>query len=227
MNQLNPAPAATGGSAPASPPPNAEEAFRKELIERIPFLRAFSRSLCGDRELADDLAQEALAKAWQSRDTFQAGTNLKAWLFTILRNQFYSDLRRAWRQVPWDVDAGDLLPAADGEQTWAVELSDMARALRTLPPEQREALILVGAGGFSYDDAAKISKCAIGTVKSRVARARKALAAILEGKTPLPSEPRPNGGDATDEIISQLDRLAPIESPDDKAKRPRRERTAT
>ena len=231
MNPLNQQQTQAGVSTSSNPPPKSpadpDEAFRKELIERIPFLRAFSRSLCGDRELADDLAQEALAKAWQSRDTFQAGTNLKAWLFTILRNQFYSDLRRAWRQVPWDVDAGDLLPAADGEQTWAVELSDMARALRTLPAEQREALILVGAGGFSYDDAAKISKCAIGTVKSRVARARKALAAILEGKTPLPSEPRPAGGDATDEIISQLDRLAPAEPPDDKAKRLRRERTAT
>lgn len=227
MTTLTQAPTPAGERGPTSRPADADEAFRKELLERIPFLRAFSRSLCGDRELADDLAQEALAKAWQSRDSFQAGTNLKAWLFTILRNQFYSDLRRAWRQVPWDVDAGDLLPAPDGEQTWAIELSDMARALRTLPAEQREALILVGAGGFSYDDAAKISKCAIGTVKSRVARARKALAAILEGKTPLPSEPRPAGGDATHEIISQLDRLTPVDPPDDQDKRPRRERTAT
>ena len=81
------------------PPPSGDtnEDFRKDLLGLIPFLRAFSRSLCGDRELADDLAQEALAKAWQSRDTFRAGSNLKAWLFTILRNQFYSDRRRAWR----------------------------------------------------------------------------------------------------------------------------------
>ena len=192
---------------------DAEASFRDELLQLIPFLRAFSRSLCGDREMADDLAQEALAKAWQSRDTFRTGTNLKAWLFTILRNQFYSDRRRAWRQAPWDDGAAERMPVAGGEQTWAVQLSDVARALNTLPAEQREALILVGAGGFSYDDAAKIANCAIGTVKSRVARARKALAAVLEGNGPRPSEPRPSGGDATNEIISQLDLLAPPELP--------------
>ena len=186
--------------------------FRKELLELIPFLRAFSRSLCGDRELADDLAQDALSKAWQSRATFRAGSNLKAWLFTILRNQFYSDRRRAWRQAPWDDSAVERMPVAGGEQTWAIQLSDMARALRGLPAEQREALILVGAGGFSYEDAAKIANCAIGTVKSRVARARKALTSMLEGNGALPNEPRPVGGDATNEIIEQLDKLAPQDS---------------
>ena len=89
-------------SASSEPVPSGDVDgdFRRDLLGLIPFLRAFSRSLCGDRELADDLAQEALAKAWQSRDTFRAGSNLKAWLFTILRNQFYSDRRRAWRQPP-------------------------------------------------------------------------------------------------------------------------------
>lgn len=196
-------PARTGG-------PDRE--FQRDLLGLIPFLRAFSRSLCGDRELADDLAQEALAKAWQSRDTFRAGSNLKAWLFTILRNQFYSDRRRAWRQAPWDDSVAERMPVARGEQTWAVQLSDTARALRGLPAEQREALILVGAGGFSYEDAAKISNCAVGTVKSRVARARKALSATLEGTGPLPSEPRPAGRDATNEIMAQLDRLAPFDA---------------
>jgi RNA polymerase sigma-70 factor (ECF subfamily) len=192
-----------------------DEEFRKQLLELIPFLRAFSRSLCGDRELADDLAQDALAKAWQSRATFRPGSNLKAWLFTILRNQFYSDRRRAWRQAPWDDSAVERMPVAGGEQTWAIQLSDMARALRGLPAEQREALILVGAGGFSYEDAAKIANCAIGTVKSRVARARKALSSILEGNGALPTEPRPAGGDATNEIIDELDRLAPQGDPPD------------
>jgi RNA polymerase sigma-70 factor (ECF subfamily) len=193
--------------------PDDDADFRKGLLELIPFLRAFSRSLCGDRELADDLAQEALAKAWQSRDTFRAGSNLKAWLFTILRNQFYSDRRRAWRQAPWDESAAERVPTAKGEQTWAVQLSDTARALRALPAEQREALILVGAGGFSYEDAAAISNCAVGTVKSRVARARKALISALDGKGPLPDEPRLPGRDATNEIMAQLDRLAPAENP--------------
>lgn len=199
---------ATGEAAAANP----DRVFQKDLLELIPFLRAFSRSLCGERELADDLAQEALAKAWQSRSTFRAGSNLKAWLFTILRNQFYSDRRRAWRQAPWDEGAAERMPAARGEQTWAVQLSDTARALRGLPAEQREALILVGAGGFSYEDAAKISNCAVGTVKSRVARARKALSATLEGNGALPNEPRPAGSNATNEIMAQLDKLAPFDA---------------
>jgi RNA polymerase sigma-70 factor, ECF subfamily len=211
----------------ADPPPlaDASEDFRKDLLGLIPFLRAFSRSLCGDRELADDLAQEALAKAWQSRDTFRAGSNLKAWLFTILRNQFYSDRRRAWRQAPWDDAAAERMPVARGEQVWAVQLSDTARALRGLPAEQREALILVGAGGFSYEDAARISNCAVGTVKSRVARARKALSAALEGNGPLSSEPRPAGGDATNEIMAQLERLAPLDAPESEASNGERDAT--
>lgn len=200
---------ANGGVDPGLTPEEADAQFRKDLLALIPFLRAFSRSLCGERELADDLAQEALAKAWQSRDTFRPGSNLKAWLFTILRNQFYSDRRRAWRQAPWDETAVERVPTARGEQTWAVQLSDTARALRGLPAEQREALILVGAGGFSYEDAARIANCAVGTVKSRVARARKALMASLEGQGPLSDEPRPAGGDATNEIMAQLDHLAP------------------
>lgn len=188
-----------------------DEDFRKGLLELIPFLRAFSRSLCGNRDLADDLAQDALAKAWQARDSFRPGSNLKAWLFTILRNQFYSDRRRAWRQAPWDEGAAERLPAPGSAQGWAMQLSDTARALRNLPNEQREALILVGAGGFSYEDAAKICNCAVGTVKSRVARARKALIASLEGKGALPlgaDAHRPEG-DATYDIMAQLDRLAP------------------
>jgi RNA polymerase sigma-70 factor (ECF subfamily) len=213
-------------SAAASPPiADTNEDFRKDLLGLIPFLRAFSRSLCGDRELADDLAQEALAKAWQSRDTFRAGSNLKAWLFTILRNQFYSDRRRAWRQAPWDDAAAERMPVARGEQVWAVQLSDTARALRGLPAEQREALILVGAGGFSYEDAARISNCAVGTVKSRVARARKALSAALEGNGPLSSEPRPAGGDATNEIMAQLERLAPLDAPESEASNGERDAT--
>src|SRR6202453_3196288 len=173
--------------------------FKNELLALIPFLRAFARSLTGNQEGADDLAQETLVKAWQSRATFIPGTNLKAWLFTILRNQFYSDRRRAWRQAPWDQDAAERIPGSTGEQSWAAELSDTARALTCLSDEQREALILVGAGGFSYEDAAAICHCAVGTVKSRVARARKSLLSILEGADPLPASAQPVERDAATE----------------------------
>lgn len=184
-------------------------AFKADLLALVPFLRAFARSLSGRHEGADDLAQQTLVKAWQSRGSFVPGTNLKAWLFTILRNQFYSDRRRAWRQIPWDTEAAERIPGSHGEQTWAADLSDTARALKALPSEQREALILVGAGGFAYEDAARISGCAVGTVKSRVARARKALIAILDGERTLPPADRPAPGDAAREIMAQLNCLAP------------------
>src|SRR6202012_4715442 len=133
--------------------------------------------------------------------------------FTILRNQFYSDRRRAWRQAPWDQDAAERIPGSTGEQSWAAELSDTARALKSLSDEQREALILVGAGGFSYEDAAEICNCAVGTVKSRVARARRALIAILDGDEALPQSDRPPGGEAARENMAELDRLAPQDGP--------------
>ncbi|HTT85091.1 MAG TPA: sigma-70 family RNA polymerase sigma factor [Rhizomicrobium sp.] len=193
--------------------------FKADLLDLIPFLRAFARSLCGNQETADDLAQETLVKAWQARNMFAPGTNLKAWLFTILRNQFYSDRRRAWRQAPWDQDAAERIPGSSAEQSWAAELSDTARALSQLSDEQREALILVGAGGFSYEDAAAICHCAVGTVKSRVARARKSLLSILEGEDPLPPAQQPVEGDAAEEILAQLDRLAPDVSRGDGARR--------
>ena len=189
--------------------PEEADSFKAELLELVPYLRAFARSLSGRHEGADDLAQEALVKAWQSRDSFVPGTNLKAWLFTILRNQFYSERRRAWRQVPWDAENADAIPGNSDDQGWAAELSDIARALQALPAEQREALILVGAGGFAYEEAAQISNCAVGTVKSRVARARRALIAILDGNQALPPSDRPAQGEAARDIMAQLDSLAP------------------
>jgi RNA polymerase sigma-70 factor (ECF subfamily) len=200
--------AQSGSAKPARPKADPDAQFKADLLELIPFLRAFARSLCGNPDMADDLAQETLVKAWQSRSSFAPGTNLKAWLFTILRNQFYSDRRRAWRQAPWDQDAAERIPGASEEQAWAAQLSDTARALTSLSDEQREALILVGAGGFSYEAAARICNCAVGTVKSRVARARKTLIAILEGSEPLPANGGADNTDATREIMAQLDRLA-------------------
>ena len=136
------------------------------------------------------------------------GSNLKAWLFMILRNEFYSHQRRAWRQVLWDAEALDTVPVPPGEQQWAVELSDTACALRGLPDAQREALILVGVGGFSYEDAAALSSKAVGTMKSRVGRARKSLRRILDGQAALPAKSRPANGTAMTEILAQLSQLS-------------------
>src|SRR5262245_16360362 len=184
------------------------DAFRANLVALIPFLRAFAQTLSGRREEADDLCQEALAKAWQARATFEPGTNLKAWLFVILRNQFYSEKRRAWRPKPWGQGVADQTLVSYGEQQSALSLSDLARNLRQLPDEQREALILVGAGGFSYEEAAGICKCAVGTIKSRVARARVALAQSIDGKRVKRQSPTANKS-ATADILAQLDDLVP------------------
>jgi RNA polymerase sigma-70 factor (ECF subfamily) len=188
------------------------EDFKDKLIELIPFLRAFARTLCGHRDEADDLCQEALAKAWQSRATFEPGTNLKAWLFMILRNQFYSEKRRAWRQKPWDEASAEQSLVTGGTQHASIALSDVSRAMRMLPNEQREALILVGAGGFAYEEAAKICGCALGTIKSRVARARRTLEGVTSGSGPNPAGARPSVGEAANDILAQLDTLAPSDS---------------
>jgi RNA polymerase sigma-70 factor (ECF subfamily) len=191
-----------------SPPQHvADEEFRAELINLIPFLRAFARTLCGDKDEADDLCQEALVKAWQSSSSFQPGTNLKAWLFMILRNHFYSTRRRGWRQRP--LEESQHTPATQGAQTANLNLQDLARAMRGLSDEQREALILVGAGGFSCEEASRICGCAVGTIKSRVARARRALIAALENPEARTLGPRPTSGEAVNDILGQLDELAP------------------
>ncbi len=214
------APHTTRATKAAQPPVVID--FKSDLLALVPFLRAFARSLCGKHEGSDDLAQETLVKAWQARGSFVPGTNLKAWLFTILRNQFYSDRRRAWRQAPWDAEAAEQIPSGNGDQLWSAELSDTARALKTLPSEQREALILVGAGGFSYEEAARISNRAVGTVKSRVARARKALIAVLDSDQALSASDRPAQGEAAREIMAQLDRLTSADRCDTTQLRPKR-----
>jgi RNA polymerase sigma-70 factor (ECF subfamily) len=177
------------------------------LIKLTPFLRAFARSLSGKRDVADDLVQEALAKAWRSRRAFIPGTNLKAWLFTILRNEYHSQQRRAWRQTDWDQGLAEAIPALSDQPLWALELSDTACAMEELPDGQREALLLVGAAGFSYEEAAKHTRMALGTVRSRVARARQALKKNLDGRNPLPIKSRPAKGNTMNEIFSQLVRM--------------------
>lgn len=153
--------------------------LRNELLAAIPNLRAFAMSLCGNPSRADDLAQETLMRAWHKIETFEDGTNLKAWLFTILRNVYYSELRKRKREVE-DAD-GHLSAglAVHPEQLGHMDASDFMIALQQIPTDQREALILVGAEGFSYEEVAAISGVAVGTIKSRVNRARGRLTEIL------------------------------------------------
>jgi RNA polymerase sigma-70 factor (ECF subfamily) len=149
-------------------------------------LRAFARSLCGDRTRADDLVQETVARAIANQHKFTPGTNLNGWLVTILRNRFYSEIRKRRREVE-DADgafAGRLadIPRQDGH----MDMADFLRALQLVADEQREALVLVGASGFSYQEAAVICGVRAGTIKSRVSRARVRLQELLTGSEPLP-----------------------------------------
>src|SRR5687767_15771151 len=158
--------------------PLSDPEFKDQLAQVIPHLRAFGRSLSGSRDLADDLVQETLLKAWAARKRFQAGTNMRAWTFIILRNLFLSQMRRARFKGEWDEITAARILAAPASQDRHIELGDMQRALMHLPQPQREALILVGAGGFAYEEAAEICGCAVGTIKSRVARGRVAPEAL-------------------------------------------------
>ncbi|MEZ5923285.1 MAG: sigma-70 family RNA polymerase sigma factor [Hyphomicrobiaceae bacterium] len=156
---------------------------RQALVGAIPNLRAFALALCGDPVRADDLVQETLVKAWHKLDTFEEGTSLKSWLFTILRNTFYSEYRRRRRETsdPDGEHAAKL--KSQPSQHSALELNELMKAMDLLPPDQREALLLVGAEGLAYEEVAAITGCAVGTVKSRVNRARAKIAKMLDGET--------------------------------------------
>ena len=196
---------------PDRPATAVEEAtFKRELVGAIPQLRAFARSRCNDPTMADDLAQEALAKAWKARDSFEPGTSIKAWTFMILRNQFYSEKRRSWRSTPLDAEMAENTLLANDDPTIPMELLELRAALAKLPDDQREALILVGAGGMAYEEAAQVCQCAVGTIKSRVSRARRALEVLLAEAGPRHSD---GGHDipadqAFDDILKQAATLA-------------------
>ena len=154
-------------------------AFRDDLMAVLPALRTFAFSLVGDMSRTDDLVQETLMKAWMNQHRFQPGSNLVAWLFTIMRNQFYTEIRKRKREVE-DADgvqAGKLTAVPDQEDV--VTLKRLYAVMETLPATQREALLLVGAEGLTYEEAAIRLQCQVGTVKSRVSRARGQLAGLL------------------------------------------------
>jgi RNA polymerase sigma-70 factor (ECF subfamily) len=153
---------------------------RDELVEHLPAMRAFALSLTRNGATADDMVQDTIVKAWINIDKFEIGTNMRAWLFTILRNTYYSSRRKAKREVA-DVDGvfTESLaekPAHDGH----MQMNDFRKALEQLTDEQREAVLLIGASGFSYEEVAEMCGVAVGTIKSRVNRARAQLAEILD-----------------------------------------------
>ncbi len=158
----------------------ASPSFKREMLATLPSLRAFAFSLAGRHDKADDLVQDTMMKAWAKQDSFQMGTNMKAWLFTILRNEFYSQMRKRGREVQ---DSDGLFTerlSVHAGQYGHMDLADFKKALDTLPADQREAVILIGASGFSYEEAAEICDCAVGTMKSRVSRARSRLQELLQ-----------------------------------------------
>jgi len=154
--------------------------WRKDVVALIPALRAFAWSLSHNAADADDLVQEALTKAWTHRDRFEPGTNLRAWLFTILRNTYYTSLVKRRREVSDENGKYAATLSAPASQDWSVALTNLQASLQQLPAEHREALILVGAAGLTYEEAAEICGCALGTIKSRVNRARAKLLKIMD-----------------------------------------------
>ena len=153
--------------------------LKDDIVAMLPDLRAFSRFLCRERETADDLVQNTILAALDKQEQFLPGTNLKAWLFTIMRNRFYSDLR-SQRRRPASIDDSAAIPlkAIDNPEA-TIALKELSSALWDLNPQSREALVLIGAGGFSYEEAAALCGCSVGTLKARVSRARRVLSERL------------------------------------------------
>lgn len=199
-------------SASAVPQPPAARtaqeraAFKRDLAAVIPHLRAFARGLCGRPDMADDLVQETMLKAWAAQDRFQPGTSMRAWTFVILRNIYLTDMRRNRFRGEYDELVAERILVEPAGQEAPLHLGDLHDALMTLPPERREALLLVGAGGFSYEEAAEICGCAVGTIKSRVGRARATLTQLIEAGG-VPDADR-RGKQAHTAIMDELDMVA-------------------
>lgn len=160
--------------------------FKRQLAALIPQLQAYGRRLSRDRDLADDLVQETLLKAWGARARFE-GANMRAWTHVILRNIYLSQMRRSRFKGEWNDEVADRLLATGPSQEIGIELADVGRGIAQLPAAQSEALLLVTSAGLSYDEVAERCNCAVGTIKSRVARARIALETMMnDGQLRLP-----------------------------------------
>ena len=179
-------------------------AFKRELADVVPHLRAFARGLCGRPDMADDLVQETMLKAWAAQDRFEPGTSMRAWTFVILRNVYLTEMRRNRFRGDYDETVAERILVESASQEEPIHLDDMRRALMALPEERREALLLVGAGGFSYEEAAEICQCPVGTIKSRVGRARAAITVMLEDGT-LPVGDGLRAEDAHAAILAELE----------------------
>lgn len=157
----------------------SDDGFGDRMVEQMPYLRAFAISLSGSYSLADDLVQDTLVKAWSHADSFQPGTNFRAWLVTILRNTYFSQYRKRAREVQDSAGALAGQISVKGGQESKVTMSDVQKALNKLAPEHREILLMIGIAALSYEEAAQASGVAVGTVKSRLNRARAKLAEHL------------------------------------------------
>lgn len=186
--------------------PEERSAFKRDLAAVVPHLRAFARGLCGRPDMADDLVQETMLKAWAAQDRFEPGTSMRAWTFVILRNIYLTDMRRNRFRGEYDELVAERILVEPAGQEAPLHLADLHNALLTLPPERREALLLVGAGGFSYEEAADICGCAVGTIKSRVGRARATLSQMMEAGG-VPDADR-HGKEAHAAIMDELDMVA-------------------
>jgi RNA polymerase sigma factor (sigma-70 family) len=183
--------------------------FKTELMRVVPHLRAFARGLCGRADFADDLVQEAMLRAWTAREKFQPGTSMKNWTFVILRNVYLSEVRRNRFHGDYDPDAAERLLSRPADQEGGIHMGDLKSAMMELSVERREALLLVGAGGLSYEEAAQIVQCAVGTMKSRVSRGRRHLEQLLEN----PETPREHHAPAFvshEEVLAEMDKVVDL-----------------
>lgn len=183
-------------------------AFKSKLVEAMPNLRRFAYRLCGRADMAEDLAQEAMMKAWAARARYKPGSSLKAWAYTILRNTYLSQMRRRKFKGEYNEIAAERILSAPAEQRDPMHLIDLQRALGELPQKQREAVLLVGAGGLSYDEAGNVCDCASGTMKSRVSRGRKTLTDIFaDGVVRTGRDDVSDAADVLDDILLAADQL--------------------